>query len=226
MTATTAVLDEVRAANERYARRFNKGDLPMPPARRFAVVTCMDARIDPAKALGLEEGDAHVIRNAGGLVSDDAIRSLVISQTLLGTEEAIIIGHSDCGMLTFTNEDIREKLAAERGADGSEVDFLPFANVADAVRKAVRAVTESPLLRVAASSRVLRGERIRLRGRVRSHRPGHLEGASRVKSLSPRGGRSPSHEFLPRRVRAYGRARWPNSDFALISHERRHGRRS
>ena len=95
---------------------------------------------------GLEEGDAHVIRNAGGLVSDDAIRSLVISQTLLGTEEAIIIGHSDCGILTFTNEDIREKLAAERGADGSEVDFLPFANVADAVRESVRAVTESPLL--------------------------------------------------------------------------------
>ena len=221
MTATTAVLDEVRAANERYARRFNKGDLPMPPARRFAVVTCMDARIDPAKALGLEEGDAHVIRNAGGLVSDDAIRSLVISQTLLDTEEAIIIGHSDCGMLTFTNEDIREKLAAERGADGSEVDFLPFANVADAVRE-----SRPRRDRVAASSRVLRGERIRLRGRVRSHRPGHLEGASRVKSLSPRGGRSPRHELLPRRVRAYGRARWPNSDFALISHERRHGRRS
>src|SRR5687767_5543271 len=85
-----AVTDDVREANRRYSETFTKGDLPMPPARRFAVVTCMDARIDPAKSLGLEEGDAHVIRNAGGIVTDDALRSLVISHHLLGTREALV----------------------------------------------------------------------------------------------------------------------------------------
>src|SRR3979409_677580 len=98
-----AVLDELRSANDSYASTFDKGSLPMPPARKFAVVTCMDARLDPAKFLGLEEGDAHVIRNAGGVVSDDALRSLIISHHLLGTQEAVVIGHTDCGMLTFTN---------------------------------------------------------------------------------------------------------------------------
>jgi len=91
--------NEITSANERYAGGFAKGDLPMPPARRFAVVTCMDARLDPAKFLGLEEGDAHVIRNAGGLVTDDALRSLVISHHLLGTQEVFVIAHTDCGML-------------------------------------------------------------------------------------------------------------------------------
>src|SRR2546430_12296538 len=102
--------DQLLAANEAYASGFAKGDLPMPPGRRFAVVTCMDARLDPAKFLGLDEGDAHVIRNAGGVVSDDALRSLVISHHLLGTREAIVIGHSDCGMLTFTNDELRGRL--------------------------------------------------------------------------------------------------------------------
>ena len=92
-----SVLEDVRGANEAYVAGFTKGDLVMPPARQFAVLTCMDARIDPARALGLEEGDAHVIRNAGGVVSDDAIRSLVISHHLLGTQEAFVIGHTDCG---------------------------------------------------------------------------------------------------------------------------------
>ena len=118
-----SVVPELRAANDSYAAGFTKGDLPMPPGRRFAVVTCMDARIDPAKALGLEEGDAHVIRNAGGVVSDDALRSLVISHWLLGTQEAVVIGHTDCGMLTFTDDQLREKLAAEAGADASGIDF-------------------------------------------------------------------------------------------------------
>src|SRR5947208_3764368 len=104
------VVDEIREANLSYASEFEKGDLPMPPGRKFAVVTCMDARLDPARFLGLEEGDAHVIRNAGGLVNDETIRSLVISHQLLGTEEAIVIGHSGCGMLTFTNRDVYEKL--------------------------------------------------------------------------------------------------------------------
>jgi carbonic anhydrase len=99
------VKNEVLSANARYAADFgDKGNLPMPPGRRFAVLTCMDARLDPAKFAGLSEGDAHVIRNAGGRASDDAIRSLVISYKLLGTCEWFIIHHTDCGMLTFTNE--------------------------------------------------------------------------------------------------------------------------
>lgn len=100
----TNVYDEVIKANQSYSSGFDKGDLPMPPGRRFAILTCMDARLDPAKYAGLSEGDAHVIRNAGGRASDDAIRSLVISYKLLGTREWFVIHHSDCGMETFNNE--------------------------------------------------------------------------------------------------------------------------
>ena len=139
-------LDAVKSANDAYAAQFTKGDLPMPPGRRFAVITCMDARIDPAKALGLEEGDAHVIRNAGGIVTDDALRSVVISRTLLGTQEAFVIGHTDCGMLTFTNEQIREKLDDELGAEAAHVDFQPFPDVAGRVAASVRRIRESNLV--------------------------------------------------------------------------------
>ena len=121
-----SVANEFLAANERYAAAFTKGDLPMPPSRRAAVLVCMDARIDPAKALGLEEGDVHVIRNAGGRASDDAIRSLTISYKLLGTREFVVIHHTDCGMLTFTNEQLRDQLHRDLGADASAIDFLPF----------------------------------------------------------------------------------------------------
>ena len=137
-----SIRDEIAHANERYAADFTKGELPMPPARRFAVLTCMDARIDPAKSLGLEEGDAHVIRNAGGLASDDAIRSLVISHWLLGTREAVVIAHTDCGMLTFTNEVLQKRLPPE----GRDVDFLPFPDVEESVRGSLRRIRESPLL--------------------------------------------------------------------------------
>ncbi len=107
------ILDEVLAANRAYTAAFgDKGKLAMPPARRFAVLTCMDARLDPAKFAGLAEGDAHVIRNAGGRASDDAIRSLVISYKLLGTREWFVVHHSDCGMETFTDEVMRKLLAA------------------------------------------------------------------------------------------------------------------
>ncbi len=140
------VIDEVLAANDGYVAGFTKGDLPIPPARRFAVVTCMDARLDPAKYAGLAEGDAHVIRNAGGIVTDDALRSLVISHWLLGTQEAIVVGHTDCGMETFTDEALREKLAAEAGADASDVDFHAFPAVRDRVRESVRRIDETPLL--------------------------------------------------------------------------------
>jgi carbonic anhydrase len=136
------VVDEVTAANERYTSAFAKGDLPMPPGRKFAVVTCMDARLDPARFLGLEEGDAHVIRNAGGIVNDETIRSLVISHHLLGTEEAIVIGHSGCGMLTFTNPDLHQKL----GPDAESIDFQPFPDVAERVRQSVETIRSHPLL--------------------------------------------------------------------------------
>src|SRR5918911_5596721 len=107
-----SVIDELVQANARYAERFDRGDLPLPPARRVAIVTCMDARIVPSKALGLEEGDAHVIRNAGGSARE-ALRSLVISQRLLGTNAVAVIHHTDCGMLTFTNRDLHEKVKRE-----------------------------------------------------------------------------------------------------------------
>jgi carbonic anhydrase len=137
-----SVVDEVTQANERYAAGFGKGSLPMPPGRKFAVVTCMDARLDPARFLGLEEGDAHVIRNAGGLVNDETIRSLVISHRLLGTEQAIVIGHTDCGMLTFTNADVHEKL----GPESEAIDFQPFPDVAERVRQSVETIRSNPLL--------------------------------------------------------------------------------
>jgi carbonic anhydrase len=137
-----SIVDEVTQANERYSAGFAKGDLPMPPGRRFAVVTCMDARLDPARFLDLEEGDAHVIRNAGGLVNDETIRSLVISHHLLGTEEAVVIGHTDCGMLTFTNADVHEKL----GPESDSIDFQPFPDVAERVRQSVEAIRSHPLL--------------------------------------------------------------------------------
>jgi carbonic anhydrase len=141
-----AVREEVLEANRSYAESFDKGDLPLPPARRLGVVTCMDARLDPAKFLGLEEGDAHVIRNAGGLVSDDALRSLIISHWLLGTQEAFVIAHTGCGMLTFTNEDIHGKLADETGADATSIDFLPFPDLDESVRASVERVRSSELL--------------------------------------------------------------------------------
>ncbi len=136
----------VLAANERYAAAFGKGDLPMPPGRRLAILACMDARLDPAKALGLEEGDAHVIRNAGGRASDDAIRSLVISQQLLGTREVLVIHHTDCGMLTFTNEQLRERLRRDLSADAAAVDFLPFADLEESVRQDAATIRSSPLV--------------------------------------------------------------------------------
>src|SRR3990172_12079716 len=132
-----SAVSELLAANEAYASKFNKGDLPMPPASKVAVLTCMDARLDPAKSLGLQEGDAHVIRNAGGRASEDAIRSLVISYKLLGTREFLVIHHEDCGMLTFTNDQLRQQLHRDLGANASDVDFLPFRDLYESVRQDV-----------------------------------------------------------------------------------------
>jgi carbonic anhydrase len=107
--------EQLVANNGKYVAAFAKGALPMPPGKKVAVLACMDARLDPARALGLEEGDAHVIRNAGGVASEDAIRSLLISQRLLGTEEIIVIHHTDCGMLTFTDGAVKDAIEADTG---------------------------------------------------------------------------------------------------------------
>ncbi len=139
-----AVTDEFLRANAEYAASFTKGDLPMPPGRKIAVVTCMDARLDPAKFLGLQEGDAHVIRNAGGRAAD-AIRSLVISQHLLGTREIVLIHHTDCGMLTFTDEQLHQKLHDELHVH-AEIPFLAFDDLEQSVRDDVEAIRTSPLL--------------------------------------------------------------------------------
>jgi carbonic anhydrase len=143
-------IDEIVAANEHYATEFaqsKKGSLPIPPARKLVVITCMDARIDPAASLGLSEGDAHVIRNAGGRASGDALRSLVISQQLLGTEEVAVIHHTDCGMLTFTNDRLRQICRDEFGREPSDVDFLPFSDLEQSVRDDVEAVRTFPFVR-------------------------------------------------------------------------------
>ena len=137
--------DELLEANSKYARTFDRGELPMPPARRLAIVTCMDARIVPSRQLGLEEGDAHVIRNAGGRARE-ALRSLVISERLLGTNEIAVIHHTDCGMLTFTNPDLHAKVKQDLGADSSEIDFLPFSDLEESVREDVAFLLSSPLI--------------------------------------------------------------------------------
>jgi len=158
-------VDEVMAANERYAAAFgDKGKLAMPPGRRFAVLTCMDARLDPAKYAGLAEGDAHVIRNAGGRASDDAIRSLVISYKLLGTREWFVIHHTDCGMETFTNDVMGELLASSLetatvdasgwhdtgkgpgSGEGRYINWLTISDNAASVSEDVRRIKSHPLV--------------------------------------------------------------------------------
>ena len=138
--------DEFVEANREYAASFDHGDAPAPPARKVAVVTCMDARLHPEDFLGLEVGDAHVIRNAGGRVSDDAVRSLVISERLLGTEEIVIIHHTDCGMLTFQNEDLTAKIKEDLGVDTTGRDFLPFSDLEQSVRDDVEILRDSDLI--------------------------------------------------------------------------------
>jgi carbonic anhydrase len=141
-----SVTDELLEANRKYAAQFTKGGLALPPARKIALVVCMDARIDPARALGLEEGDAHVIRNAGGRIAD-AIRSLAISQELLGTQEVAIIHHTDCGMLTFDDAGLRKRLRETRGADADALAFLPFRDLDQSVRDDLALYAASPYVR-------------------------------------------------------------------------------
>lgn len=141
-----AVYDEFLEANRQYAEDFDSGDLPTPPARRVAVVTCMDARLHPEEFLGIDLGEAHVIRNVGGRVSEDAIRSLVISQRLLGTNEVVVIHHTDCGMMTFENEDLAGRIREDLGVDASGRDFLTFSDLEQSVRDDVETLRNSELI--------------------------------------------------------------------------------
>jgi carbonic anhydrase len=140
-------IDEVLKANQRYAAEFQAGHLPMPPARKLAVLACMDARLDIPRILGLKPGDAHIIRNAGGIATDDAIRSLIISHHLLGTEEFLLIHHTDCGMLTFRDEELRQRLKKETGASAlSPALFHSFTNLEEDVRSQIQKLRSHPWL--------------------------------------------------------------------------------
>jgi carbonic anhydrase len=137
--------DDVLRNAEQYASSFDKGDLPMPPGRKLAVVACMDARLIPTRVLGLEEGDAHVIRNAGGVVTDDTIRSLAISQRLLGTEEIILIHHTDCGMLTFKDDDFKRSIQDDTGIK-PEWAVETFPDLDEDVRQSIGRIRASPFI--------------------------------------------------------------------------------
>lgn len=137
--------DEFLQNAEAYAADFDKGDLPLPPARKVAIVACMDARLNPQGVLGFSEGDAHVIRNAGGVITDDEIRSLAISQRLLGTEEIILIHHTDCGMLTFTDEQFEEQLEEDTGEKPGWV-AESFTDLEADVRKGIERIKASPFV--------------------------------------------------------------------------------
>ena len=138
--------DELLKNNEAYAEKFDKGGLPLPPARKVAVVACMDARLNPSYVLGLQEGDAHVIRNAGGVVTEDEIRSLAISQRLLGTEEIILIHHTDCGMLTFQDDDFRRQIQDDTGIK-PQWAAESFADLEEDIRQSKARIAASPFVR-------------------------------------------------------------------------------
>jgi carbonic anhydrase len=140
-----SVTDELLQNNAAYAESFEKGDLPLPPARGVAVVACMDARLDVHKILGLEEGDAHVIRNAGGVITDDEVRSLTISQRLLGTREVILIHHTDCGMLTFSDDELKQQIHEEVGMK-PHFSMESFSDLEDDVRQSVARIKASPFI--------------------------------------------------------------------------------
>ncbi len=135
--------EDVIANNEAYAAEFDKGDLPLPPAKGLAVVACMDARLNVHQILGLETGDAHIIRNAGGVITDDEIRSLAISQRKLGTTEIVLLHHTDCGMLTFKDEEFRDELEQETG-ERPEWHSEAFPDLDGSVRESIKRITDSP----------------------------------------------------------------------------------
>jgi len=137
--------DDLLRNNEAYAASFDKGNLPLPPAKKVVVLACMDARLNPYGALGLKEGDAHVIRNAGGVVTDDEIRSLAISQRLLGTEEIILVHHTDCGMLTFTDDQFKRQIQDEVGIKPTW-SAEAFGDLDEDVRQSIARIKASPFI--------------------------------------------------------------------------------
>jgi carbonic anhydrase len=140
-----SVIDELVAYATSYSDSFDGGDLPLPPAKRVAIVACMDARLNPYGLLGLQEGDAHVIRNAGGVITDDEIRSLAISQRLLGTEEVMLIHHTDCGMLTFADDDFRRQVQDDTGIK-PEWAAETFSDLDEDVRQSIARIKASPFV--------------------------------------------------------------------------------
>ena len=140
-----SVIDEILAHNEAYADQFTKGSLPMPPAKQLAAVVCMDARLETGALLRLVEGDAHVIRNAGGVVTDDVIRSLTISQRLLGTREIMLIHHTDCGMLTFKDEDLKQQILDDTGMK-PPFAMESFTDLDADIRQSLLRVKSSPFI--------------------------------------------------------------------------------
>lgn len=143
-----SITDEVVLANQKYAATFNLSGLAKPPARKLAVLACMDARLTVEQFLGLKTGEAHIIRNAGGIATEDALRSLIISHELLGTQEFIVINHTDCGMLTFKDDELLQKLEERTGTTTiAPVHFHPFKNVEDNVRQQVARIKSHPYVR-------------------------------------------------------------------------------
>ena len=139
------VIDELLQNNTNYAESFDKGDLPVPPAKNVAVVACMDARLNVYGMLGLTEGEAHVIRNAGGVVTDDVIRSLTISQRFLGTRDIILIHHTDCGMLTFSDDEVKQQIQEDVGIK-PEFALEAFSDLEEDVRQSIRRIQASPFI--------------------------------------------------------------------------------
>ena len=139
-------LERLLKANQDYTRTFKHGSLSMPPARQLAILACMDARLTVEDFLGLNTGDAHVIRNAGGIATDDAIRSLIISHELLGTKEFLVVNHTDCGMLTFSDKDLQKKLGEKYKADASKVHFYAFNDLSDNVKQQVKKIRTSKFI--------------------------------------------------------------------------------
>ena len=140
-----SVTDDLLRNNEEYAASFDKGDLPLPPAKGVAVVACMDARLNVYGMLGLQEGDAHVIRNAGGVITDDEIRSLAISQRLLGTTEIVLIHHTDCGMLTFSDDELKAQIQEDVGLK-PHFALEAFADLEEDVRQSIARIKASPFI--------------------------------------------------------------------------------
>jgi len=140
-----SIIDEILKSNQSYSKNFTLGDLPIPPARKLAIVVCMDARLTVEEMLALKTGDAHIIRNAGGIVTEDALRSLIISHNLLGTREFMIINHTDCGMLTFKDEELRQKLEKQTGAQATTpAHFHTFSDLKKNVRQQIEKVKSHP----------------------------------------------------------------------------------